>query len=286
VSVHEFIARIARFAVSKAAAFCYAVAVGVAGNLIFHFVQPATAPAVPAAVTAPRLTEPASHAATVAIPVKPAPPVASSASPVTGPAAPATTPLANHAALPAPAPRTTAPPRPTMPASLPEPPAPAALPRSDLLPTPSFKPTALPSDAATPAPAVSEAPPPPPPAPAALPPIGLAIDISSVPTPQPAVVEPPPARPATGPTPARAEPNGLELSDVWHPGRAVGKGLHWAGRQLPLVGGAEEPPPTPAPAPVKPTLAAPISLLPAEPANPAAPAAKSTAPGPGSGGLY
>ncbi|HEY8873262.1 MAG TPA: hypothetical protein VIM52_09555, partial [Stellaceae bacterium] len=45
--MHEIIAKIARFAVSKFAAFCYAVAVGVAGNVIFHFVQPRDpAPAV------------------------------------------------------------------------------------------------------------------------------------------------------------------------------------------------------------------------------------------------
>src|SRR5438034_6552948 len=43
-SVNGFIsnalAKVARFAVSKGAAFSYAVAVGVAGNLVFHFVQP------------------------------------------------------------------------------------------------------------------------------------------------------------------------------------------------------------------------------------------------------
>src|SRR3954447_24585806 len=39
-SVNGFITKIARFTVSKAGAFSYAVAVGVAGNLIFHFVQP------------------------------------------------------------------------------------------------------------------------------------------------------------------------------------------------------------------------------------------------------
>src|SRR5881227_2138354 len=38
-SVNGFFSKVARFAVSKMAAFCYAVAVGVAGNLIFHYVQ-------------------------------------------------------------------------------------------------------------------------------------------------------------------------------------------------------------------------------------------------------
>src|SRR2546430_17662049 len=38
-SVTGFFSKVARFAVSKMAAFCYAVAVGVAGNLVFHYVQ-------------------------------------------------------------------------------------------------------------------------------------------------------------------------------------------------------------------------------------------------------
>ena len=38
--MNGFITKVARFTVSKAGAFSYAVAVGVAGNLIFHFVQP------------------------------------------------------------------------------------------------------------------------------------------------------------------------------------------------------------------------------------------------------
>ena len=38
--MNGFITKVARFTVSKAATFSYAVAVGVAGNLIFHFVQP------------------------------------------------------------------------------------------------------------------------------------------------------------------------------------------------------------------------------------------------------
>ena len=37
--MNGFFRKIARFAVSKMAAFSYAVAVGVAGNLVFHFVQ-------------------------------------------------------------------------------------------------------------------------------------------------------------------------------------------------------------------------------------------------------
>ena len=46
--MHGFIAKIARLAASKAAAFVYAVTVGVAGNLAFHYLQP-TAP-TPAAM--------------------------------------------------------------------------------------------------------------------------------------------------------------------------------------------------------------------------------------------
>src|SRR5436305_14818317 len=57
-----FIGKVARFAVSKAAGFSYAVAVGVAGNLAFHFVQPHDpAPSVatpPAVVTAPQPAQP------------------------------------------------------------------------------------------------------------------------------------------------------------------------------------------------------------------------------------
>ncbi len=53
--MNAFIAKIARFAVSKAAAFSYAVAVGVAGNLAFHFMQPPDpAPAVVKVPSPPR----------------------------------------------------------------------------------------------------------------------------------------------------------------------------------------------------------------------------------------
>src|SRR5260370_17161432 len=83
-------------------------------------------------------------------------------------------------------------------------------------------------------------------------------------------------------------PNGLEISDIWPPGRAVQKGLHWAGKQVPLIGDADAKPHEAAAA-----SSAPIPLLPsaAESAalekGDAAPSPKKpTAPGPGSGGLY
>jgi len=58
--VREFIAKIARFAVSKGAAFSYAVAVGVAGNVIFHYVQPRDA--VPAVAPVPYEARPSGDA--------------------------------------------------------------------------------------------------------------------------------------------------------------------------------------------------------------------------------
>ena len=39
-SVHEFLAKIARLALSKGAAFCYAVTVGVSGQLAYNYLQP------------------------------------------------------------------------------------------------------------------------------------------------------------------------------------------------------------------------------------------------------
>jgi hypothetical protein len=64
--------KIAHFAVSRAAAFCYAVAVGVAGNLVFHFVQTAAPPA-PAAAVAPLdgTHDPGAGAVSVALPPEP-----------------------------------------------------------------------------------------------------------------------------------------------------------------------------------------------------------------------
>ena len=47
--MNGFFRKLARLAVSKMAAFCYAVAVGVAGNLVFNYVQThQTAPSVAA----------------------------------------------------------------------------------------------------------------------------------------------------------------------------------------------------------------------------------------------
>jgi hypothetical protein len=91
---------------------------------------------------------------------------------------------------------------------------------------------------------------------------------------------------------------------VWHPYRAVRKGLNWAGEQVPVIGGdgAEPQPPKRHPEPmpaaaVKPVAtppkqavsADPIPLLPTKPELADAPGpapAKPVAPGPGSGGLY
>ena len=234
--MHEVIAKIAHFAVSKAAGFCYAVAVGVAANLAFHFVQPHEPVAVVAmAPPAPQPTvEPtASASATTAVTAPMAPPAA---------------------ALPVPA----------------------------LKPT-ALPPTALPSEAALhPLPAPTGEPAPtgrlysPPPA-AALPPLGPAIEVAAPPTPPPPIPAPA-ARSAALPYPevraatAEEPPGSLEFSDVWHPNRAVKKGLHWVGEQVPVIGDSDAGPLQPRAAP----SAAPISLLPPAPRKP----------GPGSGGLY
>lgn len=92
-------------------------------------------------------------------------------------------------------------------------------------------------------------------------------------------------------------PSSLEFSDVWHPYRAVKKGLHWAGEQVPVIGGDEAAPhAAAATAAAQPASAAPeepISLLPvtgrpvtSENADASIPPPKPAAPGPGSGGLY
>jgi hypothetical protein len=126
-----------------------------------------------------------------------------------------------------------------------------------------------------------------------LPPIGPAIEVAAPPMPPPthalsAPVAAPPASAALAAT-SKDAPNGLELSDVWHPYRAVKKGLHWAGEQVPLIGdGDGDAAPHPGPA----APSAPISLLPTaksatpENAEAAIPPPKPAAPGPGSGGLY
>ena len=110
--MNGFFARLARFAVSKAAAFCYAVAVGVAGNLVFHIVQSHRAAPVVATVPQP----------------PPSPAVADK--PAVGEAAtmPATTAAHPRAATPAALPASLRPAANPAPATLlPEPPSSASL---------------------------------------------------------------------------------------------------------------------------------------------------------------
>jgi hypothetical protein len=297
--VNGFFRKIARFAVSKMAAFCYAVAVGVAGNLAFHFVQPQVS--IPSFLTAAPEPSRTSHeqagtpTATAIVAPKPA------AAPVPEPAALAPAAPAHSAAAAV----RPAPPNPTPALQLPEPPA-ASLPQPVSLPSPAWKPLHLPSaaapseaaakpigapyaEAANPAPAAS------------LPPLGPAIEVATPPTPPPITALAPPLPHAAEPPPERS----LELSDLWHPYRAVKKGLNWAGDQLPVIGGDDgeaRPPATPprreAPAAI--SAAASVHVAPA--AKPAAsaepiplwPDTKPEAadkpppgkPGPGSGGLY
>src|SRR5205814_2373758 len=71
-----FFKKVARFAVSKMAAFCYAVAVGVAGNLVFNYVQ--THQAAPSVAALP-------HEAPA--PAEKSPPVVPTATPSVMPAA-------------------------------------------------------------------------------------------------------------------------------------------------------------------------------------------------------
>ena len=106
-------------------------------------------------------------------------------------------------------------------------------------------------------------------------------------TPEPEAVAVTKPTPETAPAQS-GKSTELEFSDVWHPGRAVGKGLRWAGDQLPF-GDRDEPPAATKPAAVAakhaPAASGPIPLwAPAESAE--APAGKSDKPGPGSGGLY
>src|ERR1700687_5329901 len=125
----------------------------------------------------------------------------------------------------------------TLPAQRPHPPA-ATLPHPVSLPSPAWKPLHLPSaaapseaaakpigapnaEAANPAPVAS------------LPPLGPAVEVATPPTPPPITALAPPLPHAAEPPPERS----LELSDLWHPYRAVKKGLNWAGDQLPVIGG-------------------------------------------------
>jgi hypothetical protein len=130
-SVHEFLAKIARLAFSKGAAFCYAVTVGVSGQLAYNYLQPRdTAPKL-VSITAPALNPapPSGNAVVARIP-GPLPP-----EPVSSPATLASIPtlVAKSAAAP---PAAAAP-------ILPEPPS-LSLPSPAALPTPALKPTALP----------------------------------------------------------------------------------------------------------------------------------------------
>jgi len=288
MSVSEIISKVARFAVSKAAGFSYAVAVGVAANLAFHFVQP-NEPA-PVATTALPAARPASDGAAAGS--------ADAAAIPPAPALPAAPPTLTPPSLPAararpPAPIKTVAPGPV----LPEPRAETSLPRATSLPAPAFKPVALPGEAPlkpTPAPPTDATPSAPSPAPqqaVGLPPLGQAIDVASPPMPPvqnpipPTQVAAPPIRAVKAAT-TEGPPGGFEFSDVWHPGRAVEKGLHWAGKQVPLIGEADSEPHSKVAVP-----AAPIPLLPSAPkpasleSSDAAPQ-RQTAPGPGSGGLY
>jgi hypothetical protein len=298
--VHEILAKIARLAVGKAAAFCYAVVVGVAGNIAFNFVQQQQS--APAAMTAPSANQPAGAAApSVPPPAATIVPQAPRADAVPPPAAP-DSPVA-------PRPEAAAP-------KLPEP-TQLALPNPASMPMPALKPTALPSHphpapqageparqieaAVNPAPAQHAGPALPgassAPSPAStLPSLGRAIEVAAPQAPPartatasatprwPATPEPP--RVAAGPTNQTEPPRTWELSDIWHPTRAVEKGLHWAGEQVPGTDVATARPPVTAPS-------GPIPLWPAATAKPPAPdiakgpaATTQAKPGPGSGGLY
>ena len=325
--MHEIIAKVARFAASKFAAFCYAVAVGVAGNVAFNMVEQHHS----AATVSPAVEATAERGAVnpaPAPPNTPNPPSRGSGDPAPIRASqPATPPPATRQAGPAAA----------VPA-LPEPPA-VTLPSPAAMAAPPLKPAVLPSEAATkpmatppadatalaapdspnaapaqPAPSppamplhgarADDAPAPALPPVAALPPLAPAIDVAAPPTP-PARLPAPPTRvtalpgagrspefPAKRTTPSEQSSGGLELSDVWHPGRAVEKGLDWAGRQVPLIGDSDPEPHAAIPEP-----SAPISLLPpaveaassdntsSDNAGAATPR-KPAAPGPGHGGLY
>jgi hypothetical protein len=312
--------KIARLAVSKAAGFCYAVAVGVVGNLAFNFVQHHQVPVIttapddsrmPAATTAGRA------AATASIPANP-PAAARPFRPMT----PVTLPAA---ARPSPAPTVAPVPILSMP-------APVALPGPDALPAPALRPAALPATAPAlrqeaalpkeqPAPSARAARPSEPTPPAtpraseaaiapldapaagkpstALAPLGPPVEVAAPPASpasppaEPAAVSPRRTVLASVPPPSTSSPGktaSWELSDVWHPGRVMKKGLHWAGEQLPDIGG-DAVAPLPFPRTVPPE--APIPLLPpairqaaSEKVDALATPPKHTAPGPGSGGLY
>lgn len=117
--MHEFFAKIAGFAFSKGAAFCYAVTVGVSGQLAYNYLQPRDPAPATAAVPAPHAAPP-SPAAVSAVP---APARAVAIAPAL-PEPPALS-LPSPAALPAPALRPAALP-PSRPAGEPARPQPAS----------------------------------------------------------------------------------------------------------------------------------------------------------------
>lgn len=285
--MNGIIAKVARLAASKAAAFTYAVAVGVAGNIAFNFVEqrhPAPPPSAaamieprPAALAKPEAAAPTHHGSRRGEP-------ATAALPPEKPPAPAP---ARHPAAEMP--------------DLPEPPALVALPGPDSLPAPALRPAALPAaEPGRPEPPKGAAAPPDPTADitkpeaplAILPPLGSPIEVAEPPVPPAASTEPLVPGKAAGParvtpedsTAASPPADSWQLSDVWHPGRAVAKGLHWAGDQLPAIG--DDPPPRHSSASARPIPLFPSAAEPASPDPPGTAPAPSGHPGPGSGGLY
>jgi protein transport protein SEC31 len=315
--LHEFISKIARLAFSKAAAFCYAVAVGVAGNLAFNFVQhhqttvpPAVSPASQAASAGdespiPMYLSPPQHrpagkpVATSRILPPPSGDIALPSSdslptPELKPTALATTTPADVPPQSPPTSNTTALPSPVDPAPMTMPTATpvasnAAMPRDRAPSIPAF----VPHQPVTAAVAAPRELPADPHGAATLPPLGAPIEVSAPPNPPAATVLPVATADSVGPTTVMQQPLGepgsqpLALSDLWHPTRAVEKSLHWAGAQLPSLGHDGKTPSN------TPPLRAPISLLPSSTATTAtiseaaggAPS-KPVKPGPGSGGLY
>src|SRR5437764_14163250 len=139
-SVNGFITKVARFTVSKAGAFSYAVAVGVAGNLIFHFVTPRdpgpTIIAVPPAAPYAGERTPGSTAASTVIAPKPA------ISPLSPPAHADPASAMQVQPPPAPAPAITTPAALSVPPPNPTPPAAAAEPAVVTPPPPPPNPPA------------------------------------------------------------------------------------------------------------------------------------------------
>lgn len=282
--MHGIVAKLARLAASKAAAFTYAVAVGVAGNIAFNFVQQHH-PAPPPSAAAPSELRPAAvrPEATAPLPARratrPAEPVPV-ALPPEKPPTPARHPAAAIRDLPA----------------LPELPAVLTLPDTDSLPAPALKAAILPAgEPARPEPKQQASAPPEPaesmhnPASetAVLQPLGKPLDVAAPPLP-PVAAAPPASDDAAGPAaPAAGVPRSADsgLPDG-SPHRAgiSATGPHRTGDRLPAIG--DDAPPH------RPTASAqPIPLIPegtdsAKPDRVGAAPAASGHPGPGSGGLY